>query len=118
MHNYKLSFARCASMIAALTALLAGCSTVSAPADPMKVCRLVKPDAVLMQSRQNGALTIGLSRLEAALADTINAGQMTKDELISISIAASRRLAELGDDSNATAIALQGWIDDALKRCQ
>ena len=70
-----------------------------------------------MQSRPNGALTIGLARLEAALEKAIDAQTISSAQLDAVRRAAALRLAELGDSSNATLIALQRWASEAAQRC-
>ena len=121
MNNCKMIFKICAKLALLLAAismlLLSACSTLNAPPPSPQVCSLIAPSPALMQSRPNGALTIGLQRLEAALTQRIEAGNITAGEIVAISRAASERLAELGDESNATLIALQTWTQAALKRC-
>lgn len=121
MKNCKTTFKIYAKLVLPLAAismlLLASCSTLNAPPPSPQVCSLIAPSPALMQSRPNGALTIGLQRLEAALTERIEAGNITAGEIIAIARAAAERLAELGDQTNASLIALQEWTQAALKRC-
>lgn len=120
MLNCKTILLHCAAKILITVAallILSACSTLNAQAPQQPVCRLAQPEAALMQSRQNGQLTIGLQRLDAAIDAQINAQAITAGQLIQAYQAASTRLAELGDQSNATLIALQEWANLAIKRC-
>lgn len=112
-----LPFAAKLWIAASVLLIFSACSTINARVPAQPVCKVNLPEAALMQSRPNGALTISLNRLEAALAQRIEAQSITAGELINIWQAAATRLAELGDDSNATAIALQDHASKAAKRC-
>lgn len=106
------------AMTASALMLLSACASPNAaPPPPVKVCHVLLPEAVLMSSRPNGALTIGLQRLEAALDDAIDAQTISIAQLDDARIAAARHLAALGDQSNATLIALQRWAQEAAARC-
>ena len=105
------------AMTAAALMLLSACASPNAAPALSKVCRVVLPEAALMASRPNGALTLGLTRLEAALDDAIDEKTISLAQLDAARRAAAERLAELGDQSNATLIALQRWAKEAAERC-
>lgn len=105
------------AMTAAALMLLSACASPNAAPALSKVCRVVLPEAALMASRPNGALTLGLQRLEAALDEAIDEKTISLAQLDAARRAAAERLAELGDQSNATLIALQRWAKEAAERC-
>lgn len=105
------------AMTASALMLLSACASPNVAPALSKVCRVVLPEAALMASRPNGALTIGLQRLEAALDDAIDVQTISIAQLDDARIAAARHLAALGDQSNATLIALQRWAQEAAARC-
>lgn len=105
------------AMTAGALMLLSACASPNVAPALSKVCRVVLPEAALMQSRPNGALSDGLKALEAVLDQAIENQMITLKQLDAVQIQAARDLASLGDQSNATLIALQRWATEAAARC-
>lgn len=121
MQNSNAKPSACAAprliLISATALLFSACSTLPGAAPAEMVCSLQRPEAALMQSLPNGALTASYQGLMQSVDAAIDAQQITAGQLLEIQHAAATRLAELGDESGRRLIALQDWATRALKRC-